>query len=243
MATFRWGFVLLFFVSVLSFVQSSESRYAPGIVSILDSHAYISKNKALIYWKISPYYISQQNDRACSLATATMIVNAARSSQILTANQLLATQNGLLSAVQDENWTKDVGINGTGETLDRLKSLLFKALEAYGLSDFTVEAIHLKNSEEESLALLRSALIEGEVTGKLFVVVNFDRKFFTDPMGGGHFAPVGSYDQQTKRVLIMDPDRESYEPYWVPEKLFMEGMATEDGNHKECRGYLLIKIK
>lgn len=233
-----------FMLNLLYAADCVTPRYAPGIVSILNSHEYISKQKALIYWKISPYYISQRNDRSCSLASATMIVNAARSSSLLCANQLLATQDDLLTRVTDEGWSKAVGLNGQGETLDQLKVLLAKALKVYGMHDFTIEAIHIKDSTEGDLSVLRNALIEGETTGQVFIVANFNKEFFcTDAWNGGHFAPVGAYDQQARSVLIMDPDRESYEPYWVPEKLFVDGMATVDSTVKKDRGYLLIKFK
>jgi hypothetical protein len=37
-----------------------------------------------------------------------------------------------------------------------------------------------------------------------------------DPEGGGHVAVIGAYNAENRQVLILDPDREWYEPYWSP---------------------------
>ena len=217
-------------------------RYAPGVESIVRSHQYIRKHRALIYWKISPYYLSQRNDSSCSLATATMIINAARSNKELDTNQPLATQNDLLYRVKNKQWDEGVRSGGEGITLEQLSTIIVKALQKYGLYHFTIEIIHPKIGSKESELLLHKTLVENEQSGQTFMIANFNQKFFTNGLSVGHFAPVGAYDLQTKRVLIMDPDRQLYEPYWVPEKLFLESMATYDKNIKSSRGYLLVKL-
>lgn len=223
--------------------QTDTPKYASGVESISHSHQYIQQNEALLYWKLSPYYLSQLTDSSCSVATATMIVNAARSGQTFTANQPLATQTDLLQRANDTDWIKRVKQGGEGVTLDQLNVFMAKALEAYGIHNFTIEVVHLKSDSKENASILHQALIETEKTGKTFMIANFDQKFFTGTMSVGHFAPVGAYDLQTKRVLIMDPDRQLYEPYWVPEKLFLDAMATVDDEVNNHRGYLLVKLK
>lgn len=75
-----------------------------------------------------------------------------------------------------------------------------------------------------------------------FIVVNFDQGFFTSGTGVGHFSPIGAYDAAKKRVLILDPDRQWHQPYWVSEDLLLKAMATKDSSGKHYRGYLWIKI-
>jgi len=67
--------------------HADTPKYVPGVESIAHAHQYIQKNEALLYWQISPYYLPQLTDSSCSLASATMIVNAARNSENLTVNQ------------------------------------------------------------------------------------------------------------------------------------------------------------
>lgn len=219
-----------------------KAKYASGVVPLHFSHKYIREHEAPTYWKISPYYISQRNESSCSLATAAMIINAARSSQPK-ANQSLATQDGILALVKDRAWEDGVKVGGEGVTLDQFRILMAKALEAYGLQNFEIQVIHTKNSSGETALLLHKALVKSEKTGQTFLIANFDQKFFTGAESVGHFTPVGAYDAQTQRVLLMDPDRELYEPYWVPESLLLQGMATVDADAHNYRGYMLITFK
>ncbi|HBI22301.1 MAG TPA: hypothetical protein DDY37_06950 [Legionella sp.] len=45
----------------------------------------------------------------------------------------------------------------------------------------------------------------------------------------------------TKRVLLMDPYREFFEPYWVPEHRLLNSMATEDSVAHKNRGFIVVK--
>jgi hypothetical protein len=222
--------------------HADTPKYVPGVESIAHAHQYIQKNEALLYWQISPYYLPQLTDSSCSLASATMIVNAARNSEKLTVNQPLATQSDLLQRVNDADWIKGVREGGDGVTLDQFRIFMAKALEAYGVHNFTIEVVHLKNDSKKNEDILRQTLLENEKTGKTFMIANFNQKFFTGGMSVGHFSPVGAYDQQKKLVLIMDTDRQLYEPYWVPEKLFLKSMASIDSDANNHRGYLLVKL-
>ncbi len=246
-------FLIFLVTSIFTTVASAETslqetktntpKYVRVVEPIGHSHQYIQKNEALLYWQISPYYISQLTDSSCSLASATMIVNAVRSSQKFAANQPLVTQNDLLHRVNDIDWIKGVREGGDGVTLDQLSLLMTKALEAYGVHNFTIQVVHLKRDSKKNESMLHQTLVEMEKTGKTFMIANFNQKFFTGAMSVGHFAPVGAYDLQMRRVLIMDPYRQFYEPYWVPEKLFLESMATIDNKAGRHRGYLLVKLK
>ena len=58
----------------------------------------------------------------------------------------------------------------------------------------------------------------------------------------GHIAPVGAYDAAARRVLILDPDRTWYEPYWIPDEVALAGMATPDAASGQARGYLYVSV-
>ncbi|WED44488.1 phytochelatin synthase family protein [Legionella cardiaca] len=240
----RRYFILFFFAISFSHtcaaLQSAPPRYAPEIISILQSHAYIQEHKAPLYWKLSPYYIHQRNDSSCSLATAAMVINAALSNQLFSKTKL-ATQDDILNRVKDKDWEKGVQVDGDGVTLEQFKLLLAKAFEAYGLHGFTIQLIHTQDSSKSTESVLHKHLIESEA-GQSFIIANFNQKFFTGDESVGHFAPIGAYDMAKRRILIMDPDRTWYEPYWVPEKTLLEAMATKDMDAQQYRGYLVIKF-
>lgn len=214
-----------------------SSKYVPGVQSILESHKYLQEHPAPVYWKISPFYMPQRNESSCSLATATMVVNALRSHQ---SNPALVTQNGLLDKVNDASWKKGVAEGGEGVSLDQLGAFISKSLNAYDIKPFSVQVIHTDNTAKDTAETLHNYLLDSETRGNSFIIVNFDQKFFSTLMKGGHFSPVGAYDAQKKRVLLMDPDREVFEPYWVPEALLLKGMASRDDETRQFRGYLVI---
>ena len=54
-------------------------------------------------------------------------------------------------------------------------------------------------------------------------------------------APIAAYDAKMHRVLVMDPDREWYEPYWVSDQRLLEAMATIDPETSKPRGYVKIR--
>jgi hypothetical protein len=229
------------FASSYSSNQPLQPRYVTGVSSIIDSHEYIRQHAAPIYWKMSPFYVSQRNDTSCSLASATMLVNASRINDVVSANQELATQDKLLAKVNDKTWAKGVAPDGDGITLDQMYSFLPKALEAYGVHHFNIEVVHVNNTPKDA-DQLHAALVNMENTGNSFIVANFDQNFFSGSMVAGHFSPIGAYDAENKRVLIMDVDRALYEPYWAPEKLVLESMATEDSSAHKNRGYLVVSF-
>ena len=53
-----------------------------------------------------------------------------------------------------------------------------------------------------------------------YLLVHFVQDDLTGARGGpyAHISPVGAYDGTTRRVLILDVDREWYSPYWVSDE-------------------------
>jgi hypothetical protein len=88
-------------------------------------------------------------------------------------------------------------------------------------------------------------LVENEQTADDFMLAVFWQATYTDDPEGesGHVAPVAAFDADKDRVLILDPDRQWYEPYWVPLDTFIAGMARVDGITGKTRGYLHVTIK
>lgn len=75
------------------------------------------------------------------------------------------------------------------------------------------------------------------------IVVNFLQSRLTgDPEGAvGHLAPLAAYDDRQQAALLLDPDRDWYEPYWSPLPALTAAMATPDKEAGHMRGYLHIK--
>ena len=223
--------------------DAPKPKYGPEATLLSASHDYIQKHAAPDYWALSPYYLPQQTDSACSLASVTMVVNAARMGKKLTADDELATQNGVLKKAAQADWDKAVGDKGKGVSLDELPKLLEASLIAYGVDVVSVEAIHTPDSSKATAGKLHKALLANETSAHDFIIANFIQGVFTGDADVGHIAPVGAYDATNRRVLIMDPDRQWYEPYWVSEATFLKGMATSDKTSGKSRGYVVVRVK
>lgn len=191
-----------------------------------------------------PYYQYEISDGYCSAATVTMVVNAARAKQSLTASDELVTQEGVVRKLNDPFWNMSVADLHRGVTLDELATLLSKSLKEYGFTKVEILVNHVDQISIKTKQELHRVLVENEKSANDFVVLNFLQSEFTgDPEGAvGHLAPIGAYDAKKKQALILDPDRKWYEPYWVSEDTLLKGMATVDKYTNRNRGYLWIKL-
>jgi hypothetical protein len=221
----------------------SKPKYGPEAVPLSQSHEYFRANAAPDYWALSPYYMAQQDGRSCSVASVAMVINGARADLRLTSDDELVTQPSVLKRANDETWSRGVGALGRGVTLDQLKVAVEKSLKGYGITAVSVEAVHTDDSSARTLSALRQALIENEKSAGDFIILNFDQGVYTGDTPAGHIAPLGAYDAKKKRVLVMDPDRQWFEPYWVSDETLLKGMATLDKEAGRSRGYVVVKLK
>jgi len=191
---------------------------------------------------LAPYYVPQHNDRACSLASLSMLVNAARSSLPLGQNDPLVSQPLLETKVGSTLWSKALAPGGEGVTLAELAALASQSLNAFQLRPERLEVTHVRDASPDALAKLRQQLVANEASRDDWMLLNFFVEEYTGVGDYGHIAPVGAYDAEQKRVLVMDPDRTWYEPYWVPDEVALRGMATLDSASGEHRGYVYVSV-
>ncbi|HAR44448.1 MAG TPA: hypothetical protein DCS07_17760 [Bdellovibrionales bacterium] len=217
-------------------------KYGKHAKPLALSHEYFLSHPAPDFWALSPYYAGQQTDSSCSAASAVMVLNAVRREMNLLATDELITEAALLKHPELSAWKQAVGPGGSGVTLDQLKSYFSAALKAYSIENFELEVFHVNDQTPKALKALRSALVQNEKRGLDFIIANFLQGTLTGDAAIGHMAPVGAYDAAKKRVLIMDPDRRWYEPYWVPENVFLAGMATRDPVSGFTRGFLRVRL-
>jgi hypothetical protein len=199
------------------------------------------------FWSLIGYYVPQFNGAACSVASVAMVLNAARAHLPLTADDQVVSQQALLDKIDVENWKQRLSKEGHegqhGMTLDQLARATEATFKSYGFKNASVKPVHVLNRLAQTRKEIVEALKKNEESPKTYIIANFNQKEFTDDAEVGHFAPVGAFDWEKNRVLILDPDREYYEPYWVSFDTFIEGMATDDSTSKNKRGYLLITLE
>jgi hypothetical protein len=131
-------------------------------------------------------------------------------------------------------------IPGKTLSLEEFGTVAREALKRRGHGELKVEVIHAEGKGWKEK--VESALKNNENSSKDLILANFLQSELTgDPEGKvGHVAPVGAYDARTASVLILDPDREYYEPYWVPLATFLKGLETQDPDSGKNRGILWI---
>jgi hypothetical protein len=230
-------------VSTSAFAADPKPKYGPEATLLSKSHEYIQKHQAPDYWALSPYYVPQKDDRACSVASVAMLVNAARTGRALTADDELATQVDLLKRVKDEHWSQFIDESKGNLYLDDLNPIIAESLKAYGVEPKEIVVVHTDDTSPATAKKLHEALVANEKSDKNFMIINFIQGVYTGDAEAGHIAPIAAYDEARKRVLVLDPDRKWYEPYWVSEATLLKGMATVDKGNGKHRGYVFVQLK
>lgn len=222
---------LLLFLS-LAF-GDDRPKYAPWAERLSRSHEYLKTHEAPDYWKLIPYY----QGGPCGPASMTMVLNALRADQDLKASDRLISQEDLGNKIKIFIEGSDRGIKGM--SLDGFGRVLALALKKFDLQGWSFEVVRAEKSDAFKKKV-HELLAANEKSASDFVVPLFLQKDFTgDPEGAiGHFAPVAAYDG--KRVLVLDPDREWYEPYWIPEEIFFEGITDPKADSIKLGGYIHI---
>ena len=224
--------------------DSKPLKYGASAARLFDARTYVQKHDAPDYCALAPYYAAQQTDSGCSAAAAAMVVNALRAERTLKADQELATPSGVLKQVERRRWRVKTDDDGDGVSLDELAALLPSACKGYGVAA-EVELVRLDADAAKALVRLRELLRHNERSHRDIIVVNFLQGIATgDPEGAvGHFAPVAAFDEEADRVLLMDPDRRWYEPFWISTKTLLESMAAVDESTTRPRGLLRVTRK
>jgi hypothetical protein len=223
-----------------SALQELRPKYGSQAVRVFHARDYLKKHEAPDFWALMPYYVHQFNERACSAASTTMVVNAARAQVDLTSADELVSQRMLLKQVSHPRWANAIEPGGEGVTIEDIGGYLKEGLEKFTPDVYDVEAVRVNPNDPNLRERVRSMLIENEQTDDDFIIVVFWQATFTDDPEGetGHVAPLAAYDAELDRALVFDPDRDWYEPYWVPLDTLLAGMAKRDPETGRTRGYI-----
>ena len=201
------------------------------------------------YWTLSSFYVPQFNDAACSAASVTMALNALLNARRQRGDgEENITQEKLLDKVTGLKWRELVspeGLEGRhGLTLNQLAQASAEALAAYGAVGYTVSSAAVTGQSAQGLEKFRRALAGNEKSPADIMLLHFTQDTLTGAPGGpfAHISPVGAYDEKTRRVLIMDVDRQWYEPYWAADTQVYKAMAVKTPAFG-AGGYVIIRAK
>jgi len=199
--------------------------HGPIAVPLSQSSAYFRdvNHPAADFWRLMPYYVSQITGGSCSVASVAMVVNGfARSGRMLRDEDTIVTQTDLLDRVRRHPWKSKRGLS-----LGRLEAVLKESLGLYGVLNAGTQMVQTTENTPQNLDEFRKVLESNERSADDFVIVHYLQDIVTRSPGGPypHISPVGAYDIESRRVLILDVDRKWYEPYWVPDHMLFEAMS------------------
>ncbi|MBS1961461.1 MAG: hypothetical protein JST04_04545 [Bdellovibrionales bacterium] len=233
--------VLILALAPAAEAAKSKPKYGKNAVPLAEDSAYFRGATKTDFWKLIPYYVPQHNDKACGVASSIMVLNALFAADRNTADG----KNVDVEEIQKlaPAYKKHTGTKGKGFTVDELGDTLTKLLETAegGPYTVTVERFDGKDKKAE-MKRLEKLLAANEKNPRDFILANFLQSVLTgDPEGSvGHIAPIGAFDARKKRVLILDPDRKYYQPYWVPYEKLFDGINTTDSSTSKSRGLVVV---
>jgi hypothetical protein len=223
----------------MGFAQIQEAstwpKYAPPgkpvAVPLSADHRYLKDARKTDFWKLIPYYIPQFNEYSCSAATVAIVLNgilrAANPDLKDSDKNIIATD--LVPKITTVPWAALVsqkGFNGAhGVTLEQLKDVMqFSLDQLSGKYTATMERF-----TEKDLSKLRNLLAANEANPNDFIIIHFVQDKLTLAKGGPypHTSVIGAYDSKRKRVLILDVDRDWYEPYWVSDEDLLKSLMEK----------------
>ncbi len=181
---------------------------------------------------LSIHFTNQVHPAFCGPASIAMILNALdvpRPASQMTVGLGLFDQENVFTPATEAVKPRSL-IERTGITVDELGGLL----EAHGLK---ADVTHASDSSLEAFRATAIAQLEED---EHFVLVNYLRKAIGQEKGG-HISPLGAYDADTDRFLILDVSRYKYPPVWVEAETLFNAMNTPDSdNDDKSRGYVVV---
>ena len=202
---------------------------------------YVRRAPAPNFWALMPHQLHQFTTSSCSLASAVMVLNAARGLMGQNRTSQLVSEERLLEKFSHTDWPAGAATNGGGRKLLRLAEHLDEAFGFYDLKGWEVSRYPIAAADTATGETLRSHLAAMEAIPGYFPIANFHLDlYYGDGSDIGHFSPLAAYDAATDRVLVLDVYKADYEPAWAPVDHLLNAMARpcEDG---QLRGYLVVK--
>jgi hypothetical protein len=250
-------FFKVVFLSLLTRQALAIPKYGPNAIPLSKKTnlEYFSKGdgKALDFWHLMPFYQAQPNDRACSATSFLMVLNGMRADMDLNSKDELITFKSLLEKYTDDRYKKvmigeksPLSFKRDDIKNTRLADVLTIAMKKTKIwtPDSLVENHVIDQKKlEVSRHEFHEALLKNEKSDQDFMIIIFVQGMLTgDPEGMlAHVAPIGGYDEKKHLVLIMDPDRQWYEPYWSPEDKVFDAIADPRSDVEPS--WLYAKIK
>ena len=222
-------------VSVCFSVMSLDKLPVPeSLISLetIEGQSLFNKSKQASFWKLMPYFVTQETLTYCGIASATMVLNASNIPAPVTPQlapyRIFDQHNFFTPQVLNVITPTKVGMEGA--TLKELGA----AIATFPVTVKTVYGSEISEEDfrEEAISVIQST--------DHFMILNFHRKYIGEA-GEGHFSPIAAYDKKTDRFLLLDVSRYKYPVVWVETSALYQAMRLNDhGEVERIRGYLVV---
>lgn len=215
--------------------QQVLPKYGPSAVPLSSDRAYFQQanNPSPDFWALMPFYVPQRNEYECSVASVAAVVNGlTRANRQLAGDVRNVTAASLLETVKTAQWAermKKGGVDGqVGLTLKQLAEVLAEALRLQGITLPLIETVQVTADNQVTRERWRTTLTANEASADDMILIHFTQDTLTGSEGGpyAHISPIAAYDAASDKALVLDVDREYYEPYWSPADIIVKAMAV-----------------
>jgi glutathione-S-conjugate glycine hydrolase len=221
------------FSRVGSDLASQTRTVAPGLVGLEapEGRQLLFESEAHeAFFPLISHFETQKSTAHCGPASIVMVLNAlaVRAPKAFGSYRLF-TQDNVFDPLT-EPITSDRTVAKRGMALIEVAAVL----RAYGLS------VDVRYADQSSANAFRSSAAEYLRQPASHVIVNYSRTALGQD-GPGHISPLGAYDADSDRFLILDVSRYKAPAVWVLAEQLFAAMAEPIGPDEGTRGYLLIR--
>lgn len=217
-------------------LASPTRNVAPGLVRLdaaEGSRLLFESEANAAFLPLISHFETQKSLAHCGVASIAMVLNALDVPAPVAASYgsyRLFTQENLLNRLTDSIVT-DRAVARRGMSLADVAEVL----GVYGAS------VDMHYASGSSVERFRKIAVEYLDSPRRHVIVNYSRTALGQD-GPGHISPLGAYDAESDRFLILDVSRYKAPAVWVStEKLFGAMVEPLGPGNARTRGFLLVR--
>ena len=177
------------------------------------------------------HHVKQFHGASCSVASVVSTVNALKELQ---ADGIVpVSQMDILEKVKTAHWKErmiDKDYKGRrGLPLSVLGDVVESSLDAYEIGYKSIETVAATKNPDRSERIrevLLDRLRDFEKRGDCLLIAHFDQGAYIPTLNIPHISPVGGFDTETGKVLVLDVDPEEERHYRIGFDTFYKGLSS-----------------
>ena len=196
-----------------------------------------------ITWHLLVNRTIQRNNTSCSAASLCIALNGLISLGLPELLEKPLEEPQVLDMLPESNLRRNLSEGKGGATLDQITEMASQALEALGVSSFTVTRNYLDEPNGRYLENFRKDLAYSAENRNSVIIANYHQGVATGKdYTHGHHAPVAPIDSNLLQLCVVDPSMDR-SPFIIDTDHLCRAMATRDNTAGFNRGYTKIVIE